>query len=176
MTSQLNPRLLSFYTRVPRLASGTVLVVGFLVLVGWLFDISLLKSIVPGLATMKANTALTFMLASLSHWLTHTNGGRERADLLAKGCATFTVLIGLLTLSQYIFRMDLGIDQLLFKDRLTPAYAYPGRMSPVAALNLAVLGFVLLILDRRQYWWPVQVLVLGPLLLSVLALIGYAYG
>jgi PAS domain S-box-containing protein len=176
MASQLNPRLLIFYRHISRVASGIVIAVGLLVLVGWLFSISTLTSLLPGLATMKANTALAFVLAGLSLWLTHTKGKDQWIDLIAKGCATFAFLIGLLTLSEYVFGWDLGIDQWLFRDTLTPENAYPGRMSPVAALNLSMLGFALLILNRHQYPWPVDGFGLLVLLLSMLALIGYAYG
>lgn len=176
MKSQLNPRLLAFYARVSRVASRIVLAVGFLVLAGWLFNISQLTSVLPGLATMKANTALAFVLAGLSLSLNSLRRETRWAGFIARGCAAFTALIGLLTLSEYVFSRDLGIDQLLFKDTLTPENAYPGRMSPVSALNLSVLGFVLSILDREQYRWPVEVLGLGTLLISILALVGYAYG
>src|SRR4030095_16234395 len=111
----LNSRLLSFSRRASRAAGGLVFAVGFLVLVGWLFNIPALKSIFPGFATMKANTALAFMLAGSSLWLASTRGENQRIDLLAKACATVTMLIGLLTLSEYLFSRDLGIDQLLFK-------------------------------------------------------------
>src|SRR5688500_13212331 len=138
MASQLNPRLLFFYRSISRAASGIVIGVGILVLIGWLFDISALKSILPGLSTMKANTSLAFVLAGLSLWLAQTRHENQRVDLIAKGCATFVVLIGLFTLSEYIFRQDFGIDQLLGKDMLSPRSAYPGRMSPVTALNIVM--------------------------------------
>jgi hypothetical protein len=43
--------------------------VGSLVLVGWTLDIATLKSVAPGFVTMKANTALAFLLAGVSLWL-----------------------------------------------------------------------------------------------------------
>jgi PAS domain S-box-containing protein len=153
-----------------------VIVVGFLVLVGWLLDISVLKSILPGLATMKANTALAFMLGGLSLWLAHPRTENQRIELIAKGCAAFTVLLGLLTLVEYVSGWDLGIDQLLFKDTLTPENLYPGRMSPVTALNFCLLGFSLCLLDRHQYRWPVEGFSIIAILISMLALSGYAYG
>jgi len=176
MASQLNPRLISFYRDISRVASGIVIVVGFLVLVGWLFDISVLKSILPSLATMKANTALAFLLAGLSLWLASIKHENQWIDLIAKGCATLTVLIGLLTVSEYVFSRDFGIDQLLFKDTPTPENAYPGRMSLVTALNFSLLGFSLLLLDRFQYRRLMEAFTITALIISVLALLGYAYG
>jgi signal transduction histidine kinase len=176
MVDQLNLRLLSAFICTSRTGSGIVIVIGLLVLVGWLFDIPALMRVLPGLATMKSNTALAFLLAGLSLWLAHTKREIHWVDLISKGCAIFAVLIGLLTLSQYVFSRDLGIDQLLFKDTLTPDTAFPGRMAPVTALNLSMLGFSLLILDRHRTRWLVEALGIGALLISVLAFIGYAYG
>jgi PAS domain S-box-containing protein len=172
----LNSRLLSFYRSASRAAGGIVFAVGFLVLAGWLFDIPALKSIFPGFATMKANTALAFMLAGSSLWLASTRGENQRIDLLAKACATVTMLIGLLTLSEYLFSRDLGIDQLLFKDPLTPESAHPGRLSLVTALNFSLLGLALLFPARHAYRRLVEVFSITALLISVLALMGYVYG
>jgi PAS domain S-box-containing protein len=169
-------RFLSIYRNVARSAGGIVSAVGFLVLAGWLLDVPVLKSILPGLATMKANTALTFVLAGSSLWMTSTRHENQRLDLIAKACATLAVLIGLLTLSEYIFNWELGIDQLLFKDTITAARAHPGRMSPVTALNISLLGFSLLLLGYHRYQQLVEVFSTTALLISLLALMGYAYG
>ena len=172
----LNSRFLSFYRNASRAAGGIVFAVGFLVLAGWLFDIPALKNILPGFSTMKANTAVAFLLASSSLWLASTRGESQRIDLLAKVCAAIVLLVGLLTLSEYLFNWNLSIDQLLFKDPLTPENAHPGRMSLVTALNFSLLGFALLILNIPQYGRLREVFSITALLISILALIGYAYG
>ena len=172
----MNSHLLSYYRNVSRVASGVVLTVGILVLAGWLFDTPALKSILPGFVTMKANTALAFTLAGSSLWLASIENKNKGLELIAKTCATIIILIGLLTLSEYIFTYDPGIDQLLFKDLLTPANVNPGRMSVVTALNFTLLGFSLLLLGRKQNQRLVDVLTITALLISLLALIGYAYG
>jgi PAS domain S-box-containing protein len=151
-------------------------VVGLLVLAGWLLDIPSLKSLLPGLATMKPNTALTFVLAGGSLWLSSSWGEDRRVEVLAKACATLTALIGLLTLNEYVFGRNLGIDQLLFRDALTPENAHPGRMSLVSALNFSLLGLALLLPARRTYRRFAEVFSITVLLISMLAFLGYAYG
>jgi PAS domain S-box-containing protein len=176
MALQLSSPLLSSYRNASRTAGGTVAVVGFLVLAGWLFDIPTLKSILPGLATMKPNTALAFLLAGSSLWLASPSRQNQRVDLLAKACATSTVLIGLLTLSEHIFSWNLGIDQFLLRDALTPETAHPGRMSLVVALNFSLLGLALLLLARQPYRRLVEIFSIAALVTSTVALSGYAYG
>lgn len=52
---------------ITRIASSIVFLVGCLVLIGgWGLNITILNSILPGAAEMKANTALCFILASIS--------------------------------------------------------------------------------------------------------------
>lgn len=53
-------RLCEIFALICALAVGAL---GVTVLIGWAFDIATLKSVVPGWVTMKANTALGFLLA-----------------------------------------------------------------------------------------------------------------
>ena len=55
-----------------------------------------------------------------------------------------SILVGLLTLSEYLFHVDLRIDQLLFKDLLQ--FPYPGRMAHITAFNFCLIGLSVLLL------------------------------
>jgi hypothetical protein len=104
----MNTQLISSYRLVSRWSCGIVIAIGLIVLMGWVFKIPTLTSILPGLATMKANSALAFVLAGVSLWQVTGKDRDQRSKLIAKVCAVITMLIGLLTLGEYIFGRDLA--------------------------------------------------------------------
>lgn len=57
-------------TRLVSLAAALAAITGSMALAGWAFDIAVLKSILPGWVSMKANTAVCFILIGISLWLT----------------------------------------------------------------------------------------------------------
>ena len=157
--------------------SATTFMVGFLVLVGWISDIPSLKSVLPGLTTMKANTALAFILAGVSLWVLQREQTSQRTRRIGQACAAVVALVGMLTLSEYVLDLDLGLDQLLFKDSLGAVRtSHLGRMSPVTALNFALVGCALLLLKTNRGILPGQYLAIGAAIPSLTALVGYAYG
>jgi methyl-accepting chemotaxis protein len=177
MTSIADPRLSQSAKSLSRAAGAAVSLIGCIVLIGWLGDIAVLKSVLPGLATMKANTALAFVLIGMSLWLAGmVNPG---VCLISRLCAAIVTCMALLTFSQDLLSWVLGIDQLLFKDPSTAAQmAAPGRMATATALNFLVLALALLFGDVETHrgYRPTEILALPATLSSLLALIGYLYG
>ncbi|MDQ3317959.1 MAG: hypothetical protein M3522_11585, partial [Actinomycetota bacterium] len=57
------------------LSAGVAVLVGSLVLVGWALDVGVLKRILPNLVAMNPVTAISFVLAGVSLWLLHYEGG-----------------------------------------------------------------------------------------------------
>ncbi len=163
-----------------RIASATAILVGLLVLVGWIFDIGLLKTALPGLVSMKASTAVAFMLIGVSlGQLMHQNSGRWWS--LARATAAAVVLIAAAMLAPYAFGCDLGIDRFPFLADPPPANQADasGRMSPLTgAICFFMLGLALLLLPSRRVVARrlVQCLLLATIAISSLALVGYAYG
>ncbi|MDP9264024.1 MAG: PAS domain-containing sensor histidine kinase, partial [Acidobacteriota bacterium] len=87
--------------------------VGISVLFGWWRDIDSLKSLLPGLVSMKANTALTFIFLAVSLWLLQAEGTafvrKDKVGRWGQGLALLVAVIGLLTFGQYVTGFDLGI-------------------------------------------------------------------
>ncbi|MEG5039015.1 MULTISPECIES: PAS domain S-box protein [unclassified Microcoleus] len=165
-------------------ASIAVIAIGCTVLLGWIFDLQLLKSILPGLVTMKANSAVCFILGGFSLFIQQNRRAKLTArkyqknhKLLIFGCSFLIILISLLTLVQYSFNVDLGIDKLLFKESYTLTSAgIPGRMAPNTAGAFLLLGTALLLLsEHRPKYLRIQILSCCAFLIGFMGLIGYIY-
>ena len=114
--SAFHPLLERRLSAVSRLLALAVGLTGVLVLVGWASDITGLKSVLPGLATMKPNTAAAFLLASLSVVLQdHRFSGRLSRGV-ARASAVVVGLVAGLTLFEYLVGGSVGIDEILFHD------------------------------------------------------------
>jgi PAS domain S-box-containing protein len=175
---KLRARRLSMPEIITRTSSVLCVGAGALVLLGWWFDNASLKSMSPDWGAMKPNAALGFILAGASLWLLGTTPTSRQRRLLGNGCAAIVSLMGALTLAEYAFTLDFGIDQLLFKETLSPGEFAPGRMSPVTAVCFFLLGLALPGLDwqTRQGHYPTQALPLIAALAGLSAVTGYLYG
>jgi PAS domain S-box-containing protein len=115
---------------------SVIIAVSSLVLLGWSIGMDYVLNIIPGAPTMKFNTALLFICISFSIILL----GKRNKLLkgIALGLAIFTFILSSLTLSQYLFSLNLGIDNLFLNDTLTAKN--PGRMSRATAFCFMLLS------------------------------------
>lgn len=163
-------------TIVVHTAIATSILAGGASLSGWILKIPTLITVLPGLAAMKANTALALILAGVSLWLLRQESASSRARLAARIIALIVGALGLATLAEYALGVNLDIDQIFLADTMS-ADAYPGRMAPATAVEFLLLSLALLFIDAetRRGRRPAQYLALAAVVLSLLALIGYAY-
>lgn len=159
-----------------RAAAALIFLVGFLTLLGWLFDLKFLLRTSPNMVVMKANAAFSFVLSGISLWLVGMGGGSRSARAVAGACALVPAILGALTLSEHAVGWDLGIDQILAREAPGAVKtASPGRMAPNAALNFALLGTSLLLVALRRAELVASGLAVAGGLIGILAVMGYAY-
>jgi diguanylate cyclase (GGDEF)-like protein len=169
-------RLAAAVHRFAAVAACVSIVVGVAVLGGWMFDVQPLKSVAPGLVSMKANTAIGFILAGVSLWLlrddTRSQGRRLAARVLGIGIAAFAAL----TLAEYAFAVDLAIDHLF--DDPGGRSSQPGRPAPQTASAFLAVGLWLTALSQRRESrrQPRTLLSVVACLVVLQAAIGYLYG
>lgn len=158
-----------------------VIATAFLVLIGWIFFIPILRSTVPGAAPMKANQALALIFAGTALILLLPKPTPKRPTgkyRLGQALALAVGLIGALTLIEYAFSWNLGIDRLFVR-------AVPGdvwsirafRMSATSALTLVLIGLSLLLLDFkiRARDWAAQVPAIAVSLIGLMVFVDYVY-
>lgn len=150
-------------------------VLGTIVIIGWYTHNLDLIQIDQAYVPMQYNTALCFMLSGLAFICVIYNK-KWPACILAFPVA----LIGLLTLIQYIFTLNVGIDQLFMQHYVTVKTSQPGRMAPNTALCFTIVGSSLMLMScmRRHRWTPILTGVTGALVLGLglVAFTGYLMG
>lgn len=143
-----------------------------LILLGWALQVRPLVSLGAGLISIKANTALSFMLLATAAWLKHTG----RAPWLARLLLIFTIGLSALVISQDLLGRSLGVDEFFFEDfDYTPENSTgPGRMSPLTAISFILLGFSLLNFERN--WLALrEPAILAVMFVGTITLISYPY-
>jgi PAS domain S-box-containing protein len=163
--------------RMGRMCGVVVSLLGFAVLLGWALDNPSLRQVLPGLASMKPNTALCLLLTGVALAALSTpivTRAAQLASIVLAGCG---VLIALITLVEYVWGLDLHIDQLLFHVDPDPiSRAPPGRMAKATTVALLCGGVAVMLLNARTWRYVSQTAAVGQGLIGLLACVGYAFG
>jgi PAS domain S-box-containing protein len=164
---------------VSGLAAALVAAIGAVALFGWLIDVPRLRGPIPGLIEMKANTAIGLVLLGAALWILRDPDAAPGRKVLAHAFAAVALVIGLLSLAEYVLGRQLGIDQLLFSDRPESASdptVHPGRLAPQTAIGFVMTGAALIALDwRRRLWLMAEVLAVATGAITLFAMLGYLY-
>ncbi len=167
---------------ITKVASLLAVTVGCLVLTGWFFDIPFFKSVFPGIASIKFNAVVCFIFSGIALYLLNVPAGlpaganSRRRKTIAFILAGIILFAGLLTLLEYIFNRNLGIDELLWREGPgTAATIFPGRMSLFTAINFVLLGFIFIALAKRKYYQFIHWLLVAIVSVSLLAIFNYYF-
>ena len=155
------------------------LLTGSAVLIGWIFNIRSLESLLPPLVTMKVNAALCFVFLGIALVIKTTRSGKAINNIYSALLVLVTCLGGI-SLLEYLFKFDTHIDQLFIADHqsVTIKFPFPGRMAYNTAASFTLLGLGLLGVNTRlnklrilcQYLFHVVTVI------AAIAILGYVYG
>jgi signal transduction histidine kinase/CheY-like chemotaxis protein len=165
---------------LPVLSGLVVLAMASTVLTGWALGISGAKTLFLGSVTIKPNTAIGLGLGALC-LLLHSRivSGASWRRPAVWGLSLVVTAVGTLTLVEYVWGVNLGIDQIAFAVREDwGRTAAPGRMAAVSAGAFVLLGIGLMTLDYRTS--SGRRLSIVPLVatgtLGLTAVLAYVYG
>ncbi|MBV8388881.1 MAG: PAS domain S-box protein, partial [Mucilaginibacter sp.] len=152
---------------------------GMVVMLGWVSNVLILRQIIPGFVSVKFNTALCFALLG-GALLTTQYSQKQYRNPLYLFLSFSGILIGFITVLQFIFHFNTGLDVLFVKDtgKILPNRFYAGSMAFNTAICITLFGFGLLTLSikKRAFDLLSQWLFHTVTILSAIALIGYLYG
>jgi len=155
------------------------IVIGCLVLCGWTFHIETLKSGLLNSGAIEVNTSLGLIFLGMSLWLLLPDPPRRAQRYWGLFFGALVAALGTLTVIEYVFGLNLHIDQLVFRqDASGIATLHPGRMPSSTAATFFALGLALLMVDEetRPRRRPAQVLTFWGVFAAVMSTSGYING
>ncbi len=157
--------------------SAITLSCGTAVLLAWIFFLWFPSYIQQFVSYTKPNSAICFILASASLWIYCEKNSSKILIGLAQLSAGFILVLGFLTLFEYFFNINIGIDHVIVKEYSTYVEnSANNRMSPFASTNFVLIGFSLLFLDSKTLSQNVhQMLMFIIIILCSFALFGHLY-
>jgi PAS domain S-box-containing protein len=154
------------YVLLPRLCGFLSVALALSVLFGWYTQNQALIQVFPHFAPMQYNTALGILIVGLGVCARSYNYA-----ILSTLLGLSSALLGGVTLTQYMFGIDFGIDEFLMDAYITVKTTHPGRMAPNTALCFTLMGLVLSVGQANRIF---QIsLASSVIVLSVLAFLGY---
>ena len=164
---------LSIYLLITAITAGVfTFALGIVVLVGWYTGNKVLIQVLPMFVPMQYNTALGFVLCGSGMLLGIFN---NRHITYAMGI--LVILLGSITLLEYITGLNIGLDELFMKHDIVVKTSHPGRMAPNTATCFVIFGCTLLfsLFSRKPRYESLYKSMLASLVFgfSVVALSGY---
>ena len=137
-------RVCPWQTRVVVGSAVCIVALGLMVLAGWFSHTPVLVQVLPQLPPMTRNAAACFLLCGLALLMLALRSPRWPVVV----CAGIAGAVSLLTIFEFAFGVNAGIDELLGPSYIAVKLSSPGRMSPVAAICFALSAMALLLAPR----------------------------
>ncbi len=150
-----------------------------MVLLGWLLDIEVLKRPKAAMVAMNPMSALSFVFIGIALYLNLNRSDSNTHRNIVRLIALFVLLVGLTKLYSVISGFDLGLDKILFSDKIAKDIikGIPNRMAPNTAFDFVVLGAAVFLSSyRKEVLNSISnYLCILVLLIGLFSVIGYVY-
>lgn len=154
--------------------------VGVLVIIGWIFDWPLLKSILPIWVTMKFTTAVSFFFSGLMlFFMTRfVEGKQDLAGIIVPLSVLVIVLLMSTLLISVFVNVQIGLEDLFVKEPIGAVRTtVPGRPSigTMVSFLLAALSGILIMLDKPGLKKGLSRIGWTIFLIGLIAVVGYVF-
>lgn len=176
MDRRNNLKLLSLFKSTSLILCVMIICVGVLVLCGWIFDITLLKSITPRFIAMKSTSAILFILIGISLLFQQKYLYKKHFfyTVIGKLIGIFITLFGLITsielLTGYHLEHSIIFEIIPFSSEL-----FSLKPAPVSIICFFLIGLSLVLLNIKNTLYLNQILSAVIGLTGLLILNGYFF-
>ena len=166
------------FRKVSVLISYLFILMGIVAIIGWIADITFLKSVTEGSVTIKVNTAIWMIFSGIALFLWNKQVKTLLMERVMDVLSCIVFVMSCLTVLEYSFGFTSGIDELFFKVEMNEIGSKnPGRPIPLTALGFLLFSFTFLpgIRNyRKPYFIQSNYFLIG--VLSFIAGTGYMLG
>lgn len=149
MTS-ITDRSAESLNQLSKLGSYIIIFIGLSVLLGWILQIPILTSFIPGFVGMKPSTSVAFILIGSALRILNYPTLTKRQEYIWEASVIAVAVLGVHTILQYTLGFDFGIDRIFINEPASSAIMFhPGHMAPATALNFILIGFAFLSYYRK---------------------------
>lgn len=121
-----------------------VLIIAFIALGGWYFDIPFFRGLNHDSNSMKMNAVVAFFCCAVVLLIINKSNKNSVDNVIGIMLSVMVFLIAIITLLEYYAEINFSIDELLIKDYDSNKYfGFAGRMAPGTALNFLILSMTL---------------------------------
>lgn len=157
---------------------AAVILIALADLLGWQWDLPILRQFGPGLPAMNPMTAVIFLFSSFSFAVLAAPRRSQALDGVATALSALVLVVAVLLLAEYFVPVPMRLDQWLWTERATATGGgeFPGRMafsSAVGFICWSVANLQLRAGGKRRH--SIQPLALVMFAIGLLSLIGYGY-
>lgn len=164
--------------KIAKLLSLAVVIAGIMVMAGWVFNISLLKSVFPAWTTMKVSTAISFILSGVTLYfiIKAVEGDIDWAQIVLPAVSLIIILIMTVLLLSNLMNVRTGVEDLFVKEGPGAIKTIiTGRPAIPTMINfmLIALAGILTMLGNKNLRIQLKIIGLIVASIGVLAVIGY---
>jgi len=163
---------------VTRFSAIAAIVISLAALTGWALNLHTFRALIPNNPEMKPNTAAAFVIFGIGLLSATTSKAIRLRYAISVTCGVLVFLIGSLSLGEYVFAFDAGIDSILMPSLPSDATNnFALRIATFASFNFAIVGIALVTLTgSRRVRKLSEYLSFLSITASFAALLGYLFG
>ncbi len=153
-----------------------IFIIGFIIIIGWIFNIGVIKSFLPFFKPVSPISAIFFILIGISLILLQNKRINKFNITIARLLSVIIIVISSLIIVEYIFNINMGVNRALINYPLENINI--AIMAFNSALNFLLTSFALFMLDKQvnKDKYPAQYIMLVVAIIILFAISGFIYG